>query len=431
MEYLSQIVFLLVLGAATWVFVKNVGKIRRNILLGRDEDRTDHPGKRWKMMARVALGQSKMVVRPVAGIMHIFVYLGFVLINIEVLEIIIDGIAGTHRIFSEPLGSFYGVVIGFFEILALLVILGCVVFLARRHVLKLARFIKPEMKGWPTKDATYILVIEIVLMIAILVMNAADGHFQAEYGAPISGMLAPMFAGMDADALHLVERTAWWAHIIGILLFMNYLPYSKHFHIILAFPNTYYSNLTPKGKLGNMSSVTNEVKMMLDPSFTPPEGASDTPATFGAKDVQDLTWKNIMDSYTCTECGRCTSNCPANQTGKKLSPRKVMMDVRDRAEEVGNNIDKHGKDHQDDKTLHNYITAEELWACTTCNACVESCPVNINPMEIIVDLRRYLVMEQSSAPAELNNMFTNMENNGAPWQFSPADRLNWAENINE
>lgn len=431
MEYLPQLVFLLVLGAATWVFAKNVGKIRRNILLGRDEDRSDNPAKRWKMMARVALGQSKMVVRPVAGIMHIFVYLGFVLINIEVLEIIIDGLAGTHRLFSEPLGAFYGVVISFFEILAVLVILGCVVFLARRHILKLARFIKPEMKGWPTKDATYILVIEIVLMIAILVMNAADGHFQAEYGGPISSMLAPLFSGMNADSLHLVERTAWWAHIIGILLFMNYLPYSKHFHIILAFPNTYYSNLTPKGKLSNMQSVTNEVKMMLDPSFTPPEGASDAPATFGAKDVEDLTWKNIMDSYTCTECGRCTSNCPANLTGKKLSPRKVMMDVRDRAEEVGNNIDKHGKEYQDDKTLHNYITAEELWACTTCNACVESCPININPMEIIVDLRRYLVMEQSSAPAELNNMFTNMENNGAPWQFSPADRLNWAENINE
>lgn len=427
MEYLSQIVFLVVLGAATWVFAKNVGKIRRNILLGRDEDRTDNPAQRWKTMARVALGQSKMVVRPVAGIMHIFVYLGFVLINIEVLEIIIDGLAGTHRIFSEPLGGFYNVVIGFFEILAVLVIIACVVFLARRHVLKLARFFKPEMKGWPTQDATYILIIEIVLMIAILVMNAADAHFQG----PISEILAPMFAGMDADALHMTERVAWWAHIVGILLFMNYLPYSKHFHIILAFPNTYYSNLNPKGKLTNMDSVTNEVKLMLDPSAVPPESMPDTPPSFGVKDVQDLTWKNIMDSYTCTECGRCTSNCPANQTGKKLSPRKVMMDVRDRAEEVGNNIDKHGKDYQDDKTLHNYITAEELWACTTCNACVESCPVNINPMEIIVDLRRYLVMEQSSAPAELNSMFTNMENNGAPWQFSPVDRFNWAENIND
>ncbi|MFD0748646.1 4Fe-4S dicluster domain-containing protein [Mucilaginibacter calamicampi] len=428
----GQIVFFIVLVAAAFVFSRNVGRIRRNILLGRDINRTNRPADRWKTMALVALGQTKMVKRPVAAVMHFFIYVGFIVINIEVLEILIDGLFGSHRIFSKPLGSLYGLLIGSFEILALLVLTACVVFLGRRNIIRLKRFSGVEMKVWPKSDANYILVIEICLMTAFLTMNAADyklqalhfTHYVAAGRFPVSSLLAPLLPA-QAHTLVIVERVCWWFHIIGILAFLNYLPYSKHFHILLAFPNTWYSNLEPKGEFANMASVTNEVKAMLDPSFVP-ENAE--PGRFGAKDATDLTWKNLMDAYTCTECGRCTSVCPANITGKLLSPRKIMMDTRDRITEIGKNIDLYGKDHQDDKALlDNYITREELWACTTCNACVEACPVNIDPLNIIMQMRQYVVMEESAAPASLNNMLGNVENNGAPWKYSNADRLNWAE----
>lgn len=435
---ISQIVFALFLAVGVFFFTRSVGVIRRNILLGKDIDLSDQPAARWKQMLFVAMGQSKMTKRPVAAFFHLFVYLGFVLINIEVLEIMIDGLFGTHRFFAHYLGSIYDVAIGFFEILAFGVLVACVVFLGRRFIVKVPRLNMPELKGWPMKDATLILVVEIVLMAALLKMNAAEQVLQnrgemLKHGSfPISQFLVPFYEGFSSGSLHFMERAAWWFHFVGILLFLNYVPFSKHWHIIMSFPNVYYSSLTPKGQFSNMSSVTTEVKLMMDPSAQPPEGY-EAPLGFGVKDVQDLTWKNLMDAYTCTECGRCTSVCPANITGKLLSPRKVMMDTRDRLEEVGKALDAAKKDGtpiegkvEDGKDLHSYISAEELWACTTCNACAEACPVNINPVDIIYQMRQYKVMEQSAAPSELNGMFTNMENNGAPWQFNQNDKGNWA-----
>lgn len=437
---IANIIFIVILLTAVVLFARNVGKIRRNINLGKDVDRSDNKPERWKTMIRVALGQSKMVVRPVAGIMHIFIYLGFIIINLEVLEIVIDGALGTHRVFAF-LGGFYNFLIGSFEILAVLVLVSCIVFFARRNLVALKRFKSPEMKGWPSLDGNLILVIEILLMSAFLTMNAADyllqergvDHYTAAGSFPVSSMIAPIFSGMTDDGLIAVERFTWWFHIVGILAFLNYLVISKHFHIILAFPNTFYSNLNAKGRFTNMEAVTKEVKMMMDPNADPyaaPDPNAPPPEQFGAKDVTDLNWVQLMNAYSCTECGRCTSECPANQTGKLLSPRKIMMDVRDRVEEVGKNIDANkGEFKEDGKSLLNdYITPEELWACTSCNACTQACPINIDPLSIIVDMRRYLVMEQSAAPMELNLMMSNVENNGAPWQFPAADRANW---INE
>lgn len=433
---MSNIIFIIVLAAGVFLFAKNIRKIIRNIRLGKNVMLEGSTSERWKTMALVALGQSKMFNRPVAAVMHIFIYVGFVIINIEVLEILIDGIFGTHRVLSF-MGHFYSFLIGSFEVLALLVLLACVVFLMRRNILKLKRFWMREMTTWPRSDANIILFTEIVLMTLFLTMNACDSilqnraveHYVKAGAFPISGTFAGLFSGMSDGSLIMLERVCWWGHIFGILAFLNYVPYSKHFHILLAFPNTYYSNLNPKGKFTNLESVTTEVKLMLDPSAAPPPvDPNAPPIRFGAKDVCDLNWKQLMDAYTCTECGRCTSSCPANITGKLLSPRKIMMDTRDRLEEVGKNIDANKEFKDDGKTLlNNYISPEELWACTTCNACTEACPVNIDPLSIITDMRRFLVMEQSAAPTELNGMFTKIENNGAPWQFSPTDRMKWVE----
>ncbi len=421
------------------MFIRNVRRIIRNIKLGQKINRSDQKSKRWKHMARVALGQSKMTVRPTTGFLHIIVYVGFIVINIELLEIIVDGFLGTHRIFSPYLGSTYDVLIATFEIFALLVIIAVSAFWIRRNIMRIRRFLKPEMKGWPKKDADYILYIELVLMFLFLTMNASDywlqhhpeaqsyylqaGHF------PISGLLTPLFDGMSYTNVVMIERTSWWLHILGILAFLNYLYYSKHLHIILAFPNTFYANLNPLGRFSHSEVVAKEVKLMMDPSADPyaSPAVEGEPISFGAADVKDLNRIQLMNAYSCTECGRCTDVCPANQTGKKLSPRKIMMDTRDRLEQVGKQLDR-GQEVDDKTLLDHHISREELWACTTCNACVEACPISIDPLSIIMDMRQYLVMEQSSAPSELNTMMTNIENNGAPWPFNQQDRINW---INE
>lgn len=435
MHYLPNIIFALILIFGIGFFVKNIRKIIRNIKLGKEVDRSDHKSERWKNMAKIALGQTKMVRRPVSGFMHVIVYLGFIIINIEVLEIIIDGLLGTHRVFKPIIGAtLYSFLIGTFEILAALVFVAVTVFWLRRNVIRVKRFWNKEMKGWPKNDGNMILYFEMVLMTLFLVMNATDQAFQhLDMGNPISQYIAPLFHDYAYGTVHMIEQSAWWLHIVGILIFLNYLYYSKHLHILLAFPNTFFANLKPKGQFSNLEAVTKEVKLMLDPSADPyaaPEAGKEDeiPEKFGASDVTDLSWVQLMNAYTCTECGRCTSACPANLTGKELSPRAIMMKTRDRLEEVGKNIDQNGAFKEDGKQLLNdYITPEELWACTSCNACVEECPVNIDPLSIIVDMRRYLVMEQSAAPQELNMMMTNIENNGAPWQYNQMDRLNWKD----
>lgn len=434
---IAQIAFLLLLGIAAFFAWKRFAFVKRNILLGRDVAMDGPKSERWQTMLRVALGQGKMFTRPLAAVMHLFIYVGFVIINIEVVEIVIDGLFGTHRVLSF-MGGFYNFLIGSFEILAALVIVACVVFLARRNLLHIHRFRMRELTSWPRTDANAILVVEILLMSAFLTMNAADmllqaqhaDHYHAAGSFPVSSLIAPMLEGSSQSSLVFIERFCWWFHIVGILGFIVYLSYSKHLHIILAFPNTYYSKLVSAGGLNNLESVTREVKLMLDPSADPyaaPPAAEGAPQRFGAKDVFDLSWVQLMNAYSCTECGRCTAECPANQTGKLLSPRKIMMDTRDRMEEVGKKMDASGGTWQDDgrSLLRDYITEEELWACTTCNACTEACPVNINPMEIIVDLRRYLIMEESKSPESITVMFNNIENNGAPWAMAQADRANW------
>ncbi|MEO6233091.1 MAG: (Fe-S)-binding protein [Ferruginibacter sp.] len=437
MHFIPQIVFLLLLGFATWLFSKNILFIRRNILSGKDENLTDNPGKRWNNLLLLALGQKKMFKNKPVAIMHFVIYAGFIIINIEVLEIVLDGIFGTHRMFLPMLGGLYSFLINFFEILALGVIIVCVIFLCRRNILKIKRFISKDLDGWPHSDANYILIAEIILMSLFLTMNATDQnlqllsseHYHQTSSFIVSGLLAPLFSGLSESSLITIERTSWWIHIAGILAFLNYLPYSKHLHIMFAFPNAYYGRLEPAGKIDNMQSVQNEVLYMMQPELAPAGDAQ--PMKFGAKDVFDLSWKSLLDAYSCTECGRCSAACPANLTGKLLSPRKIMMDTRDRLDETGKNRDANGGTFVDDgKTLLNdYITVEELRACTTCNACVEACPVSINPLDIIIELRRSLIMEDSNAPQEWNAMFGNIENNFAPWKLSPDDRDAWTKEV--
>jgi len=439
MQYIPNILFFLLLAAGVGYFTKNIRTVIRNIKLGIPVAINDHKKERYGNVARIALGQSKLLKRPISGALHAIVYLGFIIINIEVLEIIIDGLLGTHRIFAF-LGGFYDFLIGTFEILALLVLVSVVLFWTRRNVLKIKRFLSPEMKGWPKQDGNIILYFEVVLMGLFLIMNSSDyalqqmgaAHYIQAGSYPVSSLFAGVFDGMSQSSLIVIERSAWWLHITGILIFLNYLYFSKHLHILLAFPNVYFGAVTPKGQFKNNQAVTAEVKMMMDPSadpFAAPAPDAPPPAKFGASDVMDLSQVQLLNAYTCTECGRCTSECPANQTGKKLSPRKIMMDTRDRLQEVSKNIDANAGVFVPDgkELLKDYISTEELWACTTCNACVEACPVSIDPLSIIMDMRQYLVMEQSAAPTELNGTMTNIENNGAPWPFNQMDRLNWAK----
>jgi heterodisulfide reductase subunit C len=445
MQIAQQILFILISIAAIWLFSKKAREIVRNINLGRDEKINDNPGQRWKNLLLLAFGQKKMFRNPLVAVLHFFVYAGFIIINIEVLEIVLDGILGTHRLFAAPLGSFYTFLINAFEVLALLVLLGCLIFLIRRNFLKIRRFISRDLNGWPRSDANYILITEIVLMALFLTLNASDTLLQSRglehYAANPTGnfvfsqYLHPLLNGFSNETLLMIERTCWWLHIAGIFAFLNYLPYSKHLHIILAFPNAYFSRLQPMGKMENMTAIQNEVLYAMQPELAPTSPEGETPKKFGAKDVTDLSWKNLLDAYSCTECGRCSAACPATITGKLLSPRKIMMDTRDRAEEIGRNINKN-KDpiaigfKDDGKTLlHDYISVEELRACTTCNACVQECPVSINPLDIIVQLRRYLVMEESNSPQEWAAMFGNVENNFAPWKFSPDERDKWAREM--
>jgi len=441
---ISIIIFAILLIVGFGAFAMNAGKIRSNILMGKDVDRTDRKSERLKVMTLVAFGQKKMFKRPIPAILHFFLYAAFLITQIELIEIIVDGLTGDHRIFRASLGGFYTFMISFIEILSVLAFIGTFIFLARRNLLRIPRFRMREMKGWPKLDGNLILILEIILLICIFTMNGADevlynrgaSHAEAlgdeSFGFAVSQFIGPaLFSGFSDSTLIIIERIGWWGHILMVFIFLNYLPFSKHIHIILAFPNTFYSKLTKKGRFTNMESVTNEVKLMMDPEADPyaaPAADAAPPERFGAKDVEDLSWKNLLDAYTCTECGRCTAACPANITGKLLSPRKIMMDTRDRLVEKGEGIRKNGKDFDDGKSLLNdYISEEELWACTSCMACVEECPVNIDPLSIIMDMRRYLVMEESKVPTELAGMLSNVENNGAPWQFSQDDRLNWKD----
>ena len=435
MHYAAQIIFLLLLSFSVWLFTKNIVRIRKNIFLGKAEDLSDNKPQRLRNLLLLALGQKKMFKNKPVAIMHFIIYAGFIIINIEVLEILLDGLFGTHRLFLGALGSLYTFAINFFELLAFGVLAVCVVFLARRNIVKIKRFVSKDLNGWPRTDANLILIVEIILMSLFLFMNATDralqlqlpddGHYRQTGNFIISGFIAPLLSGFSPSSLMILERTSWWLHIAGILAFLNYLPYSKHLHIALAFPNSYFGRVEPAGQIDNMVSVQNEVKYMMQPELAPID--SGAPIKFGAKDIFDLKWTNLMGAYACTECGRCTTACPANITGKLLSPRKIMMDTRDRLQEVGKNIEKNGAFVDDGKMLLNdYISVEELRACTTCNACVEACPVSINPLEIIIELRRSLIMEDSNAPQEWNGMFTNIETNFAPWKLSPDERDKWA-----
>jgi heterodisulfide reductase subunit C len=440
MQLIQQILFAAISIISVFLFSQKVKEIRRNIKLGREENLNDNPSQRWKNVLLLAFGQKKMFRNPLVAVMHFILYAGFIIINIEVLEIVLDGITGKHRLFASPLGNLYSFLINSFEVLALLVLVTCIIFLTRRNIIKLKRFISKDLDGWPRSDANYILITEIVLMSLFLLLNASDTLLQARgvehYAAHptgnfiISQYLHPLINGISNNGLGIIERGSWWLHIVGIFAFLNYLPYSKHLHIILAFPNAYYAKLQPMGKMENMESIQKEVLYAMQPELAPAGEQVATPHKFGAKDVMDLSWKNLMDAYSCTECGRCSAACPANQTGKLLSPRKIMMDTRDRLEAVGKNINSNKEFKADGKSLlHDYISVEELRACTTCNACVQECPVSISPLDIIIQLRRYLVMEESNSPQEWTAMFGNVENNFAPWKFSPDERDKWVEEI--
>ncbi len=435
MQLAQQILFILISAVSIWLFTKKVKEIRRNIKLGRDENINDNKAQRWKNVLLLAFGQKKMFRNPLVAVLHFFVYAGFIIINIEILEIILDGVTRKHRMFAPAIGNLYQVLIGCFEILAVLVLLGCVLFLIRRNIIKLKRFISKDLDGWPRSDANYILITEIILMFLFLTMNTADQvlqsrgaeHYHITGNFWVTGSLTSLLDGTSTSSLIFTERFCWWMHILGVFAFMNYLPYSKHLHIILAFPNAYYARLLPMGKMDNMESIQKEVLYAMQPELVP-AGETATPQKFGAKDIMDLSWKNLLDAYSCTECGRCSAACPATQTGKLLSPRKIMMDTRDRAEAVGKNINKNKEFKDDGKSLlHDHILVEELRACTTCNACVQECPVSISPLDIILQLRRHLVMEESNAPPEWTAMFSNVENNFAPWKFSPDERDKWVE----
>lgn len=438
MSALPQLLFILLAFLSIFLFTKKIKEIGRNIKLGQDESINDQKIKRWKNLLLLAFGQKKMFRNPLVAILHFFIYAGFIIINIEILEIFLDGILGTHRLFANALGSLYSILINSFEVLAVLVLIGCLIFLIRRNTIKLKRFVSKDLDGWPRSDANYILLIEIALMSLFLTMNAADRALQMQETVHyldtgnfiISGKLAPYLTSLSNSSLFFLERGAWWIHITGVFAFLNYLPYSKHLHILLAFPNAYYARLDAVGKMENMPSVQNEVLITLHPELASQLSTNENLKRFGAKDVMDLSWKNLLDAYSCTECGICSAACPATQTGKLLSPRKIMMDTRDRLEEVGKNINKNKEFSPDEKSLlHNYITVEELRACTTCNACVQECPVSISPLDIILQLRRYLVMEESNAPQEWNAMFSNVENNFAPWKFSPEERVEWKNDL--
>lgn len=441
MQGAQQILFILLACVAIYLFVKAITVIRRNIKLGRDEEMLHDPARRWKLVLLMALGQKRMFDKPWVAMLHLAVYAGFIIINIEILEIVLDGIFGTHRLFAPYLGGLYTFVINFFEVLAFLVLASCVIFLIRRNITKVRRLNMKELNGWPRLDANYILTFEIVLMTLFLAMNAADKVLQTRgyghYGEVqtsdffISGIITPLFQNLSTSTLVGIERGAWWLHIAGIFVFLNYIPFSKHLHILLAFPNTYFARLAPQGKMRNMPEIQQEVLYAMQPETVPTDVPADVaPKKFGARDVTDLSWKNLLDAYTCTECGRCTEACPANQTGKLLSPRKIMMDTRDRMEVLGRTRDNKGTD--DGKVLlHDYISAEELRACTACQACVQACPVLIHPLDIINQLKRYMIMEESNAPQEWNGMFSNVENNFAPWKFSPDDRDRWVSEMRE
>jgi heterodisulfide reductase subunit C len=437
MQLVQQILFTVLTIAAIWIFIRKVKFISRNINLGRDRELPPDPA-RWRNVLLMAFGQKRMFDKPVVALLHLAVYAGFIIINIEILEIVLDGLFGTHRLFAPHLGKVYTFVIDFFEVLAFLVLTACAIFLVRRNVVRVGRLNMKELNGWPKSDANYILIFEIVLMTLFLVMNSADralqlkeyGHYHDVGAFFISSSMAPLFQNLSDQTLVALERGAWWFHIAGVFVFLNYLPYSKHLHIILAFPNTYYARLQPQAEMTNMPEIQKEVLYAMQPETVPVDAAPDEHKAFGAKDVTDLTWKNLLDAYTCTECGRCTAACPANQTGKILSPRKIMMDTRDRMEEIGYNIDKNKTFVDDGKTLlHSYVSTEELWACTSCQACVQACPVLINPLDIINQLKRYLALEESNQPGEWNSMYSNVENNFAPWKFSPDDRDRWAQEL--